>query len=151
MDYQFPAKPAVSASCKDLLARILVAHPVQRLSIQQIYEHPWFKQGFPKQVQCISYPSCLTSTRYPDDKIRRYLVYLKYWTLNLRSIIVYPKVLFHPNFIITDEKACVSTSIASLQASQRHTPDAGRSRQLFVGLSLHDAHASHQVLVLFHD
>ena len=81
MDYQFPAKPAVSASCKDLLARILVADPVERLSIQQIYQQPWFKQGFPKQVQCLSYPSYLTSTR----------------------------------------KACVSTSIVSLQASQRHS------------------------------
>ena len=57
VDYHFPAKPAVSASCKDLLARILVADPVERLSIQQIYKHPWFTQGFPKQVQCTSHPS----------------------------------------------------------------------------------------------
>ena len=34
-----------------------------------------------------------------DDKFRRYLVYLKYWTLNLGSLMVYPKVLFPPNLI----------------------------------------------------
>ena len=36
----------------------------------------------------------------PDDKVRRYLVYLKYWALNLRPLMAYPKVLYRPNFII---------------------------------------------------
>ena len=36
----------------------------------------------------------------PDDKVRRYLVYLKYWTLSLNPLMVYPKVLFRPYFII---------------------------------------------------
>ena len=35
----------------------------------------------------------------PDAKVRTYLVYLKYWTLNLVPL-VYPKALFHPNFSI---------------------------------------------------
>ena len=30
------------------------------------------------------------------------LVYLKYWTLNLRLLMVYPKVLFHPMSSIKD-------------------------------------------------
>ena len=30
------------------------------------------------------------------DAIVRYLVYLKYWTLNLMPLMVYPKLLFHP-------------------------------------------------------
>ena len=34
---------------------------------------------------------------FPDDDIWRYLVYLKYWTLNLTPIVDYPKVLFNPN------------------------------------------------------
>ena len=29
----------------------------------------------------------------PDDKICRYLVFLKYWTLNLMPLMIYPKVL----------------------------------------------------------
>ena len=36
----------------------------------------------------------------PDDEVRRYLVCLKYWTLNLNPLLVYPKVLSPPNFII---------------------------------------------------
>ena len=35
-----------------------------------------------------------------------YLVYLKYWTLNLIPLGVYPKVLFHPMFSIKGEKCC---------------------------------------------
>ena len=34
-----------------------------------------------------------------DDKIRRDLVYLQSWTLNLRPLMVSPKVLLPPNFI----------------------------------------------------
>ena len=33
-----------------------------------------------------------------------YLVYLKYWTLNLMPPMVYPKVLFHPVFSIKDQQ-----------------------------------------------
>ena len=36
----------------------------------------------------------------PDDKLQRYLGYLRYWTLNLRPLIIYPYILFPPNFII---------------------------------------------------
>ena len=36
----------------------------------------------------------------PDAKDRMYLVYLKYWTLNLMPLIVYPKVLFNPMYSI---------------------------------------------------
>ena len=41
--------------------------------------------------------------RGPDAKVRMYLVYLKYWTLNLMPLMVYPKVLFHPNFTIKEK------------------------------------------------
>ena len=30
----------------------------------------------------------------PDDRVRRCVVYLKYWTLNFNPLLVYPKVLF---------------------------------------------------------
>ena len=36
----------------------------------------------------------------PDAKLQMYVVYLKYWTLELIPLMVYPKVLFHPNFSI---------------------------------------------------
>ena len=42
--------------------------------------------------------------RSPDDKVKRYLVYLKYWTLNLRPLMLCPEVLFPPNFIIKGQE-----------------------------------------------
>ena len=42
----------------------------------------------------------------PDDKVRRYLVYLQYWTHNLNPMMVYHKALFPPSFIINQEKRC---------------------------------------------
>ena len=35
-------------------------------------------------------------------KFRCILVYLKYWTLNVMSLMVYPKVLLHPMFSIKE-------------------------------------------------
>ena len=46
---------------------------------------------------------------HPDARVRIYLVYLKYWTLNLMPLMVYPKVLFHPNFSI---KALAGNSLS---------------------------------------
>ena len=37
-----------------------------------------------------------------NAKVRMYLVYLQFWTLNLRPLMVYPKVLFPPKFGIKD-------------------------------------------------
>lgn len=36
VDYEFPAHATISDSCKDLIRRILVANPSQRLSLKQI-------------------------------------------------------------------------------------------------------------------
>ena len=41
----------------------------------------------------------------PDAKIRMYMVYLKYYTLNLRPPMVYPKVLVRLNFSTYRPKA----------------------------------------------
>ena len=35
-----------------------------------------------------------------DAKVQMHLVYLKYWSLSLMSLMVYPKVLLHPNLSI---------------------------------------------------
>ena len=56
-----------------------------------------------------------------DDKVRRYLVYLKYWTLILNPPTVYPEVLFPPNFIILHLGTCwASMKQAALQAAGLH-------------------------------
>ena len=49
-DYVIPEKIKVSEQCKDFLQRCLTPDPKQRISIQQIYDHPWFKQDLPPQV-----------------------------------------------------------------------------------------------------
>lgn len=47
VDYVFPAHATISDECKDMMRRVLVANPSQRLSLKQIQEHPWFKQDLP--------------------------------------------------------------------------------------------------------
>ena len=47
---------------------------------------------------------CLWSTLYGLP----YMVYLKYWTLNLMPLTVYPEVLFHPSFSIRPSQWCGS-------------------------------------------
>ena len=56
-----------------------------------------------------------------DAKVRMNLVYLKYWTLNLVPLMVYPQVIFHPNFSIKAHlRLCTSAWQSSLQTW--HTP-----------------------------
>ena len=42
VEYGFPAQVEISDNCKDLLTRILVADPAERMSIPQIMQHPWY-------------------------------------------------------------------------------------------------------------
>ena len=37
----------ISDSCKDLIQRLLVADPQQRLTVDGIYQHPWFQVDLP--------------------------------------------------------------------------------------------------------
>lgn len=41
VDYNFPSSIPVSAECKDLLSKILVADPAKRYTIADIQRHPW--------------------------------------------------------------------------------------------------------------
>ena len=41
VDFRFPGSIPVSAECKNLLSRILVADPAKRASIEEIQQHPW--------------------------------------------------------------------------------------------------------------
>jgi serine/threonine-protein kinase SRK2 len=47
VDYAFPDAPAVSEAAKDLMRRILVAAPGERLSLQGVQAHPWFLTDLP--------------------------------------------------------------------------------------------------------
>lgn len=42
------AAVVISDSCKDLIEGLLVADPAKRLTIPQIYQHPWFLVDLPQ-------------------------------------------------------------------------------------------------------
>ena len=50
VDYVLPYNKAVSDECKDLLQRILVAEPKQRITMADIQRHPWFTRDLPEGV-----------------------------------------------------------------------------------------------------
>ena len=41
VDYKVPSSLKLSDDCKDLLAKILVTDPTKRLTIAEIFRHPW--------------------------------------------------------------------------------------------------------------
>ena len=51
-----------------------------------------------------------------------YLVYLKYWTLNLMPIMVYPKVLVHPMYSIKAQTSRFKISRSTAAAMTRSIP-----------------------------
>ena len=45
MDFEFPERATnISDACKDLIRKILVADPIKRMTIAQIFQHPWVQQ-----------------------------------------------------------------------------------------------------------
>ena len=49
--YAFPANLNLSPELLDLIARIFVAQPAQRISIEQIKGHPWFLKNLPEELK----------------------------------------------------------------------------------------------------
>lgn len=50
VNYELPGHVAMSADCRDLLSRILVADPARRITVPAILRHPWFLRGLPDGV-----------------------------------------------------------------------------------------------------
>uniref|UniRef100_A0A7S1CUB7 Protein kinase domain-containing protein n=1 Tax=Picochlorum oklahomense TaxID=249345 RepID=A0A7S1CUB7_9CHLO len=48
VDYVIPERPALSDEAKDLIQKILVKNPKERLSLEQIQNHPWFQTNLPQ-------------------------------------------------------------------------------------------------------
>lgn len=55
MDYDFPADLPVSEEVKNLLSRMLVADPAYRATLQEIEQHPWFRQDIPPDLDVASF------------------------------------------------------------------------------------------------
>ena len=79
--------------------------------------------------QSLQKAHCLGCMPNPDDNIQRYLVYFKYWTLNLTPLMVYPRVLFPPSFINKDAKAA-SLECCSCGASLTSTAPSFSARMM---------------------
>lgn len=45
--YQIPGHVQISSGCRDLLTRMLVPTPSQRIPLDDLIQHPWFTQGLP--------------------------------------------------------------------------------------------------------
>ncbi|PNH10173.1 Serine/threonine-protein kinase SRK2E [Tetrabaena socialis] len=48
--FSFPPNLAISPECQDLISRIFVADPVQRITIGDIRRHPWFLRNLPAEL-----------------------------------------------------------------------------------------------------
>lgn len=51
VDYKLPSHVRLSEECKNLLAQILVADPHKRITIDGIYNHPWYLKNLPPGVR----------------------------------------------------------------------------------------------------
>jgi serine/threonine-protein kinase SRK2 len=48
--YSIPPQLRISVECQDLLARIFVANPAQRITLPDIKRHPWFLRNLPAEL-----------------------------------------------------------------------------------------------------
>jgi serine/threonine-protein kinase SRK2 len=48
--YGFPPNLRISAECLDLIQRIFVASPQQRITIEDLKKHPWFLRNLPAEL-----------------------------------------------------------------------------------------------------
>ena len=45
MAAEFPTPEWMSEDCKDLLARMICADPGERITVEGVLRHPWFRTG----------------------------------------------------------------------------------------------------------
>lgn len=51
VDYSIPSAAKMSEDCKDLLRKILVRNPKERITMEGVQAHKWFKKNLPKGAQ----------------------------------------------------------------------------------------------------
>jgi len=52
VEYDFPSDVTISAGCRDLLARIFVGKPEERITMKEIFDHDWFRDNLPTDLCC---------------------------------------------------------------------------------------------------
>ena len=56
--YSFPANLHISRECLDMMSKIFLANPANRISIAGIKSHPWFTKNLPDELKV-----CMVSVR----------------------------------------------------------------------------------------
>lgn len=51
--YSFPSNLHLSRECVDLISKIFIGNPSNRITITGIRNHPWFKKNLPEEL-CVS-------------------------------------------------------------------------------------------------
>eukprot|EP01023_Acetabularia_acetabulum_P039816 TRINITY_DN383_c0_g1_i1.p1 TRINITY_DN383_c0_g1~~TRINITY_DN383_c0_g1_i1.p1 ORF type:complete len:336 (-),score=47.62 TRINITY_DN383_c0_g1_i1:352-1359(-) len=51
VNYEFPQGLKLSSECLDLISRIFVANPQQRINVKIIKKHPWYVRNLPLELQ----------------------------------------------------------------------------------------------------
>lgn len=50
LQWSIPTNIEISPECRDLLTRMLVRDPDERITMAQIHQHPWFIANLPMEV-----------------------------------------------------------------------------------------------------
>lgn len=63
----------VSPACMDLVSRMLVPNPSDRISINDVLKHPWYMRNLPQELRTINrrLSSMVPSSVQTEDEIRR--------------------------------------------------------------------------------
>ena len=51
VDYSIPSWAKISDDCKDLLKKIFVRNPQERITMEKVQAHRWFKKNLPEGAQ----------------------------------------------------------------------------------------------------
>ena len=51
MKYSFPTNLHISRECLDMMSKIFVGNPANRISIAGIKSHPWFTKNLPDELK----------------------------------------------------------------------------------------------------
>ena len=65
--YSFPTNLHISRECLDMMSKIFVGNPANRISIAGIKSHPWFTKNLPDELKVCF---CMFGVRY-----KRHLLY----------------------------------------------------------------------------
>ena len=55
--YSFPSNLQLSTSCVDLISKVFVGNPANRVNITGIRAHPWFLKNLPEELR-VSFLAC---------------------------------------------------------------------------------------------